>query len=401
MSDTAKELITHSRMVAFRACRRRHHLAYELGIRPVKQSKPLLVGSALHSWLEAWFRAGGHSWLCPVPPLDHDARDARLWVDDPMHAIEADFAAVAADDPFEAAKLRAMVLAYHLRWRLQTWQVLAVEVQFRAPLTNPLTNRTSQLYERGGKIDAIIGIDFEHGGPDWEGQWIVEHKSNKGPLEPESLYWQRLRMDPQCSDYWLGALALGFKPRGIIYDVVCKPQIEPYKATPVEKRKLTQGTGCKLCGGGKGKKGHGWMMADLVLEEPERRPCAGCKGSGWKEGEEPRLYADVRLEDETPGEYGLRCLEVMMREPDRYLHRHRVVRLEDELREHLADGWYTVRAMHEQREAGVFPRNPDACFLFNRPCDFYAICTRSASIDDPKLYRLVGKHPELRVVSDG
>lgn len=395
MTAEEKELITHSRMVAFRACRRRHHYAYELGIRPVKQSRPLLVGSALHAWLEQWFRAGGETWLCPVSLEERDPYAAP----DPLREVVDAFAVVAAEDVYEAARLRAMVLAYHFRWRLQRWKVLAVETEFRAPLVNPLTNRTSQLYERGGKIDAVIAIEFEDGGPEYEGQWIVEHKSNKGPLDPEALYWQRLRMDPQCSDYWLGAHALGFKPRGIIYDVVCKPAIEPHRATPEDKRKFTQGVGCKLCKGGKGKRGLGYPPADEVVDEGERRACAECAGTGWSEA--PALYANMRERDETPGEYGLRCLQLMLAEPDRYLHRHKVVRLDAEMREHLTDGWYTVRALHEQRAAGVYPRNPDACFLYHRPCDYYAVCTRSASIDDPKLFQVTGKHPELRVVNDG
>jgi hypothetical protein len=394
-----KELVTHSRMVAFRACRRRHHYAYELGARPLKQSKPLLVGDALHKWLERWF-INGAAWLPPVAPIfgvgpDLDAE--REWRGDPMRGVESAFDAVAADDPYEVAKLRAMVLAYHLRWRTQEWRALVVEAEFRAPLTNPLTNRTSRSYERGGKIDAIVELDASLG-PEWEGQWIVEHKSNRGPLDPESTYWQRLRLDPQCSDYWLGAHALGFQPRGIIYDVVCKPTIEPYKATPLEKRKMTQGTGCKICGGSKGKQGSGRVPK---AGTDGTTPCAVCKESGWKIGEEPRWYADVRLEDETPGAYGLRCFETILAEPDRYLHRHRVVRLEQEMHEHLIDGWFTVRALHEQRATGIAPRNPDACFLYGRPCDYYAVCCGSASIDDQRLFRTGRRHPELRVVNDG
>lgn len=391
-----KELITHSRKVAFRACRRRHHLTYDLGYRAIRQSKPLLVGDALHKWLERWFHAGGQSWICPFPA---EGAEISMYTPDPHEEMWFAFRAVEREDPFEAAKLRAMVLAYHLRWHLQRWTVLAVEQEFRAPLVNPLTGRTSQGYERAGKLDAVIAIDFEDGGPEFEGQWIVEHKSNKGPLDVESSYWTRLRMDPQCSDYFIGAQALGFKPRGIIYDVVCKPTIEPYKATPPEKRKYTQGNGCKVCGGSKGKAGHGFMVTDLEYPEAERGKCSACKGSGWRIGEEPQLYANTRIADETPGEYGLRCFQTMLAEPHRYLHRHKVVRLEVELRDHLIDDWYTVKSIHETKGLPG-GRNPDACFLFGRPCDFLPVCSRSASIDDPKLYQIARKHPELRVVTD-
>jgi len=89
----------------------------------------------------------------------------------------------------------------------------------------------------------------------------------------------------------------------------------------------------------------------------------------------------------------------MLAEPDRYLHRRKVVRLEGELHDHLVDDWFLVKSLHESKgQPGG--RNPDACMLWGRPCEFWPYCTRSASLDDPKLYQISRKHPELRVVTD-
>jgi len=400
-----KELITYSRMATWRSCRRRHHYAYVLFIRPVKQAIQLLVGTVLHAWLEVWWGAQELEtpprWIPhTVPPGDDDDHFTVRPV--PEMQLEADFEKVEADDPFEAARLRAMVLAYHLRWRGQKLKVLSVEREFTAPLENPIDGQVSELYQRGGKIDVIAEYGKD-AGPEWEGQWVFEHKSNKGPLDPEHVYFRRLVADAQCSDYLVGARANGYMPRGIVYDVVCKPAIEPYKATPPEDRKLTIGMGCKECGGGKGEKGDGRFRiktgkGKAAIVSIYDGHCDECKGTGWKDA--PHYYANVRLNDETPGEYGLRCFELMITEPHRYLHRHKVVRTENEITEHLVDGWYDAKSMDEQVATGVASRNPDACYKWNRPCDYLSICWGGGSLDDARLFRISKKHPELRVVSE-
>ena len=41
-------LLTHSRAKAFRACNRKHHYAYNLHYRAIKQGEPLIVGDMFH-----------------------------------------------------------------------------------------------------------------------------------------------------------------------------------------------------------------------------------------------------------------------------------------------------------------------------------------------------------------
>lgn len=382
-----KQGLSHTRKVAFRACRRRHHYAYGLLLRPIKEALALVVGSALHLWLEAWF---GHQdlgrrpeWICPVAsPVDPDGQMVI-----PLIKVELAFEALAKVEPYEAAKLRAMVLAYHLRWRLQDWEIQRVEEPFRAPLVNPDTGEISEMFERDGRIDGLIRIP---GGPD-EGVWALEHKSHGEPLDPEDVYWTQLRSDAQCSDYMIGARSLGDgEVRGIIYDVVCKPTAEPYKATPVEKRKYTQGVGCKPCGGGKGARGEGSVMTDD--SEIRSITCQSCKGTGWKDP--PSLYANQRDRDETPGEYGLRCFQIILAEPDRYLHRRAVVRLEDELRDHQLDDWHTAQDIERDSQSEYHPRNPDACFHHGRMCEYQPLCFGGASPTDERLYRISTRHQE-------
>jgi uncharacterized membrane protein YhfC len=56
------ELITTSRLKAYRACPRLHHNRYDLGIRPAEQAEALTFGTLGHVGLEAW-------WLNPTLPL--------------------------------------------------------------------------------------------------------------------------------------------------------------------------------------------------------------------------------------------------------------------------------------------------------------------------------------------
>lgn len=429
-----KELITYSRRASFNRCRRQHFYAYELGRRPVKDAKPLMTGTAMHRWLEGWFLlmqelpinaldTAEVPWICPVAPLataHEDRPEGDLAFNRP---IEIAFEIVQAEDAYEAARLRAMVLAYYLRWRRVIFRVRAVEPRFQAPLINPDTGRASQTYDQGGKIDAIVDdpdyadtadvewVDGSYVQKRDTPQLLVEHKSNRGALDVESSYWTKLRSNGQVSDYFVGAKSLGFEPVGMLYDVVCKPDLKPLSKT--ENPQKTKGTGCKKCGGSSGVMGTGGHAPDCEYLCTEgaacncrlEHPCPVCKGGGWKVNkdgttEEPRWRSGTRLEDETPGEYGMRCFLAMVNEPERYLHRRKVVRLEHEIREHMIDGWHTTKMLHEVRRSGVAPRNPDACHTFNMQCPYYDVCWGGAKISDDTKFRNSGKHPELRVINE-
>jgi hypothetical protein len=176
---------------------------------------------------------------------------------------------------------------------------------------------------------------------------VLETKTSAEDISIGSTYWRRLRMDPQIGVYLRAAQAKGLDPYGIGYDVLGKPALRPLKATPLESRKYT-------------------------------KP---------KPNEPSRLYANQREKDETPEEYGERCLAAIVAEPDAYYQRALPVRLHQEQHDGAVDVWQTARTMREARRLNVFPRNPDACFQWNRSCDFLAACCGDVPIDDPLLFR--------------
>lgn len=351
-----RQLYTSSRLRILRECLRKHYYKYALLLR-THETAEMRFGTIGHRALEAWYRA----WQAG----DLDARlTAALAILDEI------------SDPFDRAKLRLLVIAYHERWHAEPWDVLAVEQEFRYELGDHLI---------GGKIDVIIR-DRRDGR-----DYVVEHKFTGSDTSIGGPYWERLTIDTQVSIYIDGAGVLGYDVAGCIYDVAKRPEHEQKMATPLDARRYTVGKGCKHCGGRAGGKdgpmqGRGHLNV-VFASEVKQSKCDECKGTGWKEA--PHLHANQRDADETVEEFEERLLEVIAERPDDFLQRGPVVRLADELpamRTALVE-WISVA------ELGVHPPNDSACVRAGRICDFFPICAGRASIDDYP--RTASAHPEL------
>ena len=324
------ELLTNSRMKVARLCLRKDLYSYQLGYRPAVTDDNLRFGTLAHLGLEAWFgaamRGEANRLGAALTALDGEA------------------------DPFERVRAEEMLRGYDARWRDEPMDVLAVEVRFEAALTNPETGAPSKTWRLAGKLDAVIR--------DAHGRTlIVEHKTSSEDIGQGSDYCRRQRMDGQISTYYEGARTLGHDVEGCLYDVLGKPGIRPFKATPIDARKFT------------------------------------------KDG---RLYANQHAEDETPEEFRLRVCEAIATDPNRYFQRGEVVRLEGEMREHLTDIWQFGQGLRDWVRMGRAPRNPDACVYFGKTCSFFPVCTGEASLDDTtRFVKFNTAHPELAPAPDG
>jgi hypothetical protein len=319
-------LVTNSELRTFRRCSLEHHVAYELGYRALGDAESLRFGSLFHAGLEAW-------WLAYQTP--DEQLDAAIAAMEPL-----------ALDAYDAARAAVLMQGYDARWSdAEDVEILGVELEFRAPLTNPLTGADSRTFMLGGKLDALVR-NVNDGRV-----YIVEHKTSGEDIGTGSRYWQRLQLDSQISTYFAGARALGYEPAGCLYDVIGKPRIAPLKATPEESRKYT------------------------------------------KQG---ALYANQRAEDETADEYRLRLIEQVTEFPDRFYQRGFVVRLPEEERDAAFDAWQTARLIRETQAAGVHTRNVASCERYGRMCAYFPVCTRVATLEDLTLYEHVANvHPEL------
>ena len=329
-------LLTSSSLKTWRRCPREYRFRYVDLLEPVNQDDVLRFGSLFHVGLEFWWRALMHG-LVTDP-----ARLVELAIES-MRGVAGDF------DAYDLARAEELFIAYAVRWADQGFEVLAVEVEFQAPLINPDSGQPSRTFRQAGKIDAIVRR------PDGS-VWVVEHKTSGEDIAPGSTYWQRLRMDGQVSAYFDGGDALGYEVVGVIYDVAKTPAQRPLEATPVELRKYTKAT----------------------AKEPSR------------------LYSNQRDADETVDEYRARVRAALVEDPGAYFARGEVVRLESERREHLMDTWQFASAIRESARTGCAPRNPDGCQRYGRFCSYMPICTGEAAPDDLTRYRVrEAEHPEL------
>lgn len=342
MSDELKgaRVLTNSRIATRQRCQREEYLKYQCGYRAVRRAPALGFGSLIHDGLEAWSKA--------------ERGDAQL------EAALAALEAAVAVDPYDLARARVMLAGYHYRWVDDDLEWLAVEELFTMPLRNPQTGKASRLWKIAGKRDGVArrtSTGAVH---------VVERKTASGDIGVGSSYWAKLTLDLQVSIYLDAARADGYDARGVLYDVLGKPKLDPYKATPVEERKYTEKA--------------------TRLKDGTVRPAGS-------------LYSNQRERDETPEEYEARLTEHVAEQPDRYYRRGEIVRLEDEVQELRVELWQFAQQLRDAQRRGWHPRTPGSCEKFGRMCDFFAVCARQGSIEDATMFqRVTNVHPELEGV---
>lgn len=335
-------LLTSSRLRLWQSCPRAHHYRYEVGLDAIGPTpRALAFGTAVHAGLETWWNAIREG-------------DVARALSSALSASAEALAGFCEDavDPYDLARLTAMLAAYDARW--QQWacstEVLAVEVPFSYELAGP-HGETSQTWRVAGKIDALVRLS--------DGRVaVVEHKSSSTDAGAGSDYRRRLTLDAQVSTYFDGASSLGFAADLCLYDVLVKPASKPLLATPAESRKY-------------------------------RRDGA--------------LYAGQRETDETAEEYRDRLVNVIASDPDRYLVHAEIVRTEQEREDHGWALWHSARAITQARTAALsagdvraIPQSSHACFAHGSPCQYLPICEGTASArDESKYRRLRVIHPEL------
>lgn len=332
MSDLV--VITKSRLAAFNTCQRLHDLTYNQGYRSLIPREAADFGTLVHAGLDAWWESY--------------RRDEELVA--LTNALAAMVACrrdvVPALDDANNVKAELLMQAYDVRWaaEMADWEVLGSEVEFIATIPG------RKLLRVAGKLDKLLRRRSDGA------IFFAEHKTSGADLSAGSTYWQRLRMDPQVSIYFGGCRELGHEPVGCLYDVLVRPDQRLLKATPIELRKYTKAT----------------------AKEPSR------------------LYSNQREADETLGEFRERLGALIAANPESYFGRAEVVRLESEIEASWQDVTETALQIRAGSQSGISPRNPGACHLYNRPCEFMSACDGTTSLDDVEKFRKTEKrHEEL------
>jgi PD-(D/E)XK nuclease superfamily len=87
--------------------------------------------------------------------------------------------------------------------------------------------------------------------------------------------------------------------------------------------------------------------------------------------------------NESETEFEARCLGDILDNRDYYQQRKKIVRFEEEKQAHVKDILGVVHLMM----TGETPKNPHACFTYERPCDFLEVCCGEAEIEDDVRFR--------------
>lgn len=336
---TTREL-TNSMRSSWNDCHRKYKFSYVDCVKPNKESDALRFGTAFHAMLEVYWGE--------MLNADNDALPEKVLT------IANDYA-TKNDDPMTAQTLLALFDGYVNKYlvadRLQ-YVCVSVESRFDCPLLNPESQGQSKTFHLSGKIDGIIA-DRTTGEIS-----ILEHKTTSCDIDPVSDYWLKLPIDGQVSGYYLGASSLGYSASACLYDVIRKPTIRPSHSVPV-----LDDDGLKI----------------IVDENGERVRTKD--GKKFRQSEDTANGFVMLKRDETPEEWFARLSGDIASNPDKYFARREIVRSESDLSDYLFDMWSLSKELIDAERTGRFSRNPNGCAMYGT-CEFFDVCTGSASIDD-------------------
>lgn len=98
---------------------------------------------------------------------------------------------------------------------------------------------------------------------------------------------------------------------------------------------------------------------------------------------------------ETPEQFELRILADVAQEPSKYFQTVQLARDEALEARYRVDVW-KLSQLIDDAEATYAVHNPDACFRFGAPCEYWPVCSGTASLDDERYYRRAElEHAEL------
>lgn len=347
------DLLTYSRMSAFKECRYREYVFYQLGVRPAP-SEALRIGACIHAATDLLERKS---------TLFHALYFIAKNYDQLINATQSDEFVDALR--IECIKCRALVIGWRNRWVDDSLKVVQSECSYRVPIYNPTTGCKSRLYQQAGKIDGIV----EEGGR----RGILERKTMSEDIAVGSTYWEKYRLDSQITTYFDAAQSLGFDVSFIFVDAIRKPGISPKRIPTLdgEKKKI---------------------VIDAIGERVFKKD-----GSPRESGDRAKGY-ELQQHRETPEEYGDRLAEDIRQNPSWYYTRMEIPRLGDDTADHRREMWQLQQDMR-RAELGAYPyRNEKSC---NTPfrCGLLAACTARVDLEREQppdgFYHLDYIHPEL------
>ena len=279
-------------------------------------------------------------------------------------------ATLKSEDAYALARARALIRVYIETWgeKFRDYEIIDVEREFCFPLLNPDTEAASRSFVEAGKIDVLTRYKPT-------GQLrVIEHKTTSDSVAPDSDYWDRLKMDTQCSKYYLAAAQTGESVDGILYDAIAKPGQRPSQVPTLDA------SGYKIVLDASGNR---------VMTKDGKKPReTGDAAQGWV----------VQGRIETPEEFEARLLSVLRSAPGEYFAQREVARLDLDILEYMKDTWALGQQLLYARSNDLWPRNPQACKMMGT-CEMFDLCCGRASVDGVRYRKSDVAHKELKIQS--
>lgn len=369
MTHTGWIWLSNSRLKDFMRCQRFHRISWIDRRVPRIKSAPLEFGTAFGNALEVWEQGRLE------PSAIKEAIE--MWRISAVHSESV-------LTPYDVAAGTVLLNGYHAAYADDGLTTIGTEVEWMAPLVNPYTGGRSRTFFLLGHFDAVVR--------DMEGRLIIkERKTTSEDILLGSLYWDMLRSNPQAGMYFdSGAKTLDEPVSSVLFDVVRKPTIKMYAATPDDKRAYTlpkdakPGRACSKHAKEAQATAKERGLKLLAKDVPNVESCDDCKLP--RAAEPSRLYASMRDADETPEAFAKRLYDDVLVTPEKYFARKPIVRLSDEIKHGRVDTWEQAEMMRHQMREGHAPRNQNACYDFKRRCEYYEVCFGTQRLDDDAIF---------------
>jgi hypothetical protein len=345
-------------MQSAKDCLRRHYLQYEwggVGLTRERQSEPLRFGSMFHYGLDLLAQGMDAQAVCAQ--IQSRYGDISPWIQTPEDE---------SNWWLECEKVMRLLLGYQWYWSSTAIEIVATEQTFDIPLLNPDSGKGSMNWDLRGKMDKIARIDGR--------LMLMEHKTTGEPIDDDSDYWARLRIDSQISLYLLAARAKGFPVQGVLYDVIGKPRTSLrnplYQMSKEDKDRLTN------------------------------------DGIYFGETFDPDMVAvAIEQKKETVAMYGARLAWDITATPADYYVRKEIPRLDSDLDELRKELWGIQKRLSFCKQHGFWDKNTNAC-RWPYPCEMIDICYGGYDVSEgasiPPGYKLKSsQHPELEEENHG
>ena len=329
--------VSASSIGCFKACAFRYWLKYIKRIRRIRDTDALRVGTNWHKLLE----------LLP----DMDAVVAEL---DQAYAVCPDFKEM-EDWLVEKYTLLYSMAGYNWYYGDTDYEVVATELGFEIPLRNPENGRALPDVVVKGKIDKILR----------DGTLLIgEHKSTSKSVDPDSTFWQHLRLDTQVSMYVYAARQVGYDVSGCLYDAWHKPAIAP--------KKLTQGDSKKFVEDG--------LYFDEVFKigyEEDGKVFVNEHPAITEPGKKEGTFA-IR---ETPQMYGARLLHDISERPEFYFARKFITRTEQDMERFERELYSIYKTSRFMDKFNCFYHDESACES-KYHCEYMPICYNNVNVEE-------------------